>query len=117
MEWTNKYGQVKDYLLERADETGQVPDALNEEPERPAHLQKVLELWYYLSNQRPMVGGGMGPPMPRPIPVADIYMTAPDWGIDPGYFLRVTMEGDALYIEHLMVTIERKAKDAMKKKK
>ena len=93
-----KWGKMLSHLLEKA-EDGEEPAALKDQPELPAHLEPVADLFWILSNQRPFMAGGMDAPIPRPLPVADIWATAPDWGIDPGYFLRVTAPADALYIE------------------
>ena len=87
-----------DQLLEKAEE-GSDPAALLAKPELPPHLELVSDLFWILSGQRPFVAGGMGPPMPRPILIADIWMTAPEWGIEPAYFLRVTAAADQLYME------------------
>lgn len=115
--WTLRWGTVIDQLIEKASEPGPEPAALIEQPELPVHLETVAELFWLLSNQRPFAGGGMGPPMPRPIPVQDIWTTAPDWGLDPGYFLRVTGRADALYIDHLNRIAETRMKQSRGKKR
>lgn len=103
MEWTLRFSQIREILIDRAidSDDGEIPAALEEEPELSEPLARISELFWWLSSRRQIVVGGMGAPMPRPLSVQDIWTVAPEWGIDPGHFLRVTGEGDALYIDHL----------------
>ena len=94
-----KWGKMTDHLIEKAEDGDEDPQALIEQPAQPAHLEPVAELFWILSNQRPFISGGMGPSIPRPLTVADIWAAAPEWGIDPAYFLRVTAPADELYIQ------------------
>jgi len=90
-----------------------VPEALATKPELAAHLAIYRALFWTLSNRRPLVGG-FGPPMARMLAVQDIYLTAPDWGVDPAEFLAVTAVADGLYIEHLAEKAARASKRPVK---
>ena len=99
-------------LLLKAEESDfeHIPAALEEKPELTERQQLFRALFWQLSNRRPLVGGGMGAPMPRMLAIQDVYLAAPDWGIDPAEFLAVTSIADGLYIEHLAAQMARQAK-------
>lgn len=52
------------------------------------------------------MGGGQVP-LPNPISAGDVVAVAPVYGVDPFYFLRVTLKADELYIAEATKRAER----------